>query len=221
MRPRQQIGRGFEIADGRLPATSLEDLLQTCGDGSPVSLRDRALLLVAFGSGGRRRSELASLNVKQLIEEDPVLADPTDFESPMLPCMTIQLGRTKTSDAEEGAQVKLIGRPVDALTAWMASEGIKDGTVFRYIDRWENVSDRAMTAAGINHMIKRRLKIAGYEASDYSAHGLRAGYLTQAARDGIPLAEAMQQSQHKSVQQASEYYNDAEAELSRAARLMG
>ncbi len=78
-----------------------------------------------------------------------------------------------------------------------------------------------MTAAGINYMIKRRLKIAGYEPKDYSAHGLRSGYLTQAARDGIPLAETMQQSQHRSVQQASEYYNDAEAELSRAARLLG
>ncbi len=199
----------------------LEDLLDTCKDGGPAALRDRALLLVAFGSGGRRRSELASLKAKQLIEEDPVRMDPADPESRLLACMTIQLGRTKTTDAEEGAQVKLIGRPVEALVAWMESEDITDGVVFRHIDRWENVSDRAMTAAGINHMIKRRLKIAGYEASDYSAHGLRAGYLTQAARDGIPLAEAMQQSQHKSVQQASEYYNDAESELSRAARLMG
>ncbi len=198
----------------------LEDLLDTCTDGGPAALRDRALLLAAFGSGGRRRSELASLKVKQLIAEDSVPADPTDPGSRMLPCMTIQLGRTKTSDAEDGAQVKLIGRPVDALTVWMGSEDIKDGSVFRHIDRWENVSERAMTPAGVNHMIKRRLKIAGYEPSDYSAHGLRAGYLTQAARDGIPLAEAMQQSQHKSVQQASEYYNDAEAELSRAARLM-
>lgn len=199
----------------------LEDLLQTCGDGSPASLRDRALLLVAFGSGGRRRSELASLKVKQLIDEDAVPADPTDPDSQLLPCMTIQLGRTKTTASEEGAQVKLIGRPVDALNAWTKSEGIGGGYVFRHIDRWENVSDRAMTAAGVNHMIKRRLTIAGYEANDYSAHGLRAGYLTQAARDGVPLAEAMQQSQHKSVQQAAEYYNDAEAELSRAARLMG
>jgi integrase len=69
-------------------------------------------------------------------------------------------------------------------------------------------------------MIKRRLEIAGYDETDYSAHGLRAGYLTQAAKDGVPLPEAMRQSQHKSVQQASNYYNDAEAELSRAARLM-
>jgi integrase len=179
------------------------------------------LLLVAFGSGGRRRSELAALKVRQLTDEEAVPADPTDPRSPLLPCMTIQLGRTKTTDAEEGTSVKLIGRPVDALISWLASEDIKDGHVFRHIDRWENVGENAMTGAGINHMIKRRLKIAGYSERDYSAHGLRAGYLTQAARDGIPLAEAMQQSQHKSVQQASEYYNDAEAELSRAARLMG
>src|SRR3546814_11918882 len=55
--------------------TILEDLLDTCADGGPAALRDRALLLVAFGSGGRRRSELASLKVEQLVEELPVPAD--------------------------------------------------------------------------------------------------------------------------------------------------
>src|SRR5690606_18726215 len=128
--------------------------------------------------------------------------------------------RTKTSDAGEGRTVKLVGRPVDALVAWLESEAIISGTVFRYIDRWENVSDRAMSPAGINYMIKRRLALAGYDEADYSAHGLRAGYLTQAAKDGVALPEAMRQSQHQSMQQASSYYNDAEAELSRAARLM-
>ena len=99
------------------------------------------------------------------------------------------------------------GRPQApaTVTAWMENESIKDGAVFRHIDRWENVSERAMTEAGINHMIKRRLTIAGYESCDYSAHGLRAGYLTQAARDGVPLPETMQQSQHKSVQQVAEF----------------
>lgn len=197
----------------------LEDLLDTCADGGPAALRDRALLLVAFGSGGRRRSELAVLKVEQLIEELPVPADPADPESAKLPCMTIDLRRTKTSDAEEGRAVKLVGRPVQALTVWLESEGIASGSVFRHIDRWENVSDRSMSPAGINHMIKRRLALAGYDEADYSAHGLRAGYLTQAAKDGVGLPEAMRQSQHRSVQQASNYYNDAEAELSRAARL--
>ena len=198
----------------------LEDLVETCKDGSPASLRDRALRMVAFGSGGRRRSELSRLKVDHLTKEAPVPADPADPESPMLRCYSISLGRTKTTDAEEGRVVKLVGRPAEALAKWLESENIEDGYVFRNIDRWQNVSNKAISPAGVNHMIKRRLEIAGYDDTDYSAHGLRAGYLTQAAKDGVPLPEAMRQSQHKSVQQASNYYNDAEAELSRAARLM-
>lgn len=54
----------------------------------------------------------------------------------------------------------------------------------------------------------------------FSAQGLRSGYLTETARRGIPLPEAMQQSQHRSVQQASNYYNDAERTLGRAARII-
>ena len=52
--------------------------------------------------------------------------------------------------------------------------------------------------------------MAGLEPDAFSAHGLRAGYLTEAARQGIALPEAMQQSQHRSVQQAASYYNEAE-----------
>src|SRR3546814_14577348 len=90
--------------------------------------------------------------------------------------MTIELGRTKTSEAEEGRAVKLVGRPVEALTAWLESEGITSGPVFLHIDRWENVGERPVSPAGINHMIKRRLVMAGYDEPDYSAHGLRPGY---------------------------------------------
>ncbi len=40
-----------------------------------------------------------------------------------------------------------------------------------------------------------------------------------AARRGVPLPEAMRQSQHRSVQQAARFYNDAERRLGAAARL--
>jgi integrase len=54
----------------------------------------------------------------------------------------------------------------------------------------------------------------------FSAHGLRSGYLTEAANRGVPLQEAMQQSLHKSVTQAAGYYNSAERKNGRAARLL-
>lgn len=89
------------------------------------------------------------------------------------------------SDVEAGAQVKRARRPVESSVAWLESEDIRrEGAVFRPIDRWENVSDQAMTAASVNHMVKRRLTTACCDDNDCSAHGLWAGYLLQAARDG-------------------------------------
>ena len=61
--------------------------------------------------------------------------------------------------------------------------------------------------------------MAGLDPREFSAHGLRSGYLTEAARRGVALPEAMQQSQHRSVQQAASYYNDAERVRGRAVRL--
>jgi integrase len=70
-------------------------------------------------------------------------------------------------------------------------------------------------------ILKRRIAMAGLDPASFSAHGLRSGFLTEAARQGVPLPEAMAQSQHTSVRQAARYYNDAERRLGRAARLLG
>ena len=77
----------------------------------------------------------------------------------------------------------------------------------------------AISGDGVNDIVKRRCKQAGLDPALFSAHGLRSGYLTQAAQDGVALPEAMQQSQHRSVQQAARYYNDGQRPLGRAARL--
>jgi integrase len=47
----------------------LEAMLGTCDD-SPAGIRDWALLLFAFGSGGRRRSEVAAARVEDLLPVD-------------------------------------------------------------------------------------------------------------------------------------------------------
>ena len=61
--------------------------------------------------------------------------------------------------------------------------------------------------------------MAGLDPKLFSAHDLRSGYLTEAARRGVPIQEAMQQSRHRSVQQAALYYNEAESERGLSARL--
>ncbi|MBP0440394.1 site-specific integrase [Tianweitania sediminis] len=201
-------------------ADVLAALLQACAGERLVDVRDRALLLTAFASGGRRRSEVASLRVEQLIEQDPVPVDPRDPDGATLPCLEIRLGRTKTTEADDDNSVLLIGRPVLALQEWLERGGISEGAIFRGVDRWGHLERKALTPQSVNLIVKRRIARAGLDPKLFSAHGLRSGYLTETGRRGIPLPEAMQQSQHKSISQASRYYNDAERQLGRAARLI-
>ncbi|MET2831469.1 site-specific integrase [Mesorhizobium shangrilense] len=213
-RPRVRKSRKAVTAD------ILASLLRTCAGDRLVDVRDRALLLTAFASGGRRRSEVSSLRFEQLIDEDPVPVDPKEPDGPKLPCTKIQLGRTKTTEADEDAMVLLVGRPVTALREWLEEAKITEGAVFRSIDRWGNLERRAMTPQAVNLIVKRRIAEAGLDPTLFSAHGLRSGYLTETARRGIPLIEAMQQSQHRSVNQASRYYNEVDRQLGRAARVI-
>ncbi|OCJ02463.1 integrase [Agrobacterium sp. 13-626] len=214
--PRQRRRKSKKAVTGDV----LAKLLTTCAGDRLVDRRDRALLLLAFASGGRRRSEVASLRVEDLIDEEPVHADPADASSPPLPCLTIRLGRTKTTTADDDEHVVLIGRPVTALKYWLAEAKIDTGPVFRRIDQWGNIDRRALTPQSVNFILKARVKQAGLDPEMFSAHGLRSGYLTEAANRGIPLPEAMQQSLHKSVTQAASYYNNAERKNGRAARLV-
>lgn len=194
----------------------LSRLIATCSRGSLRDVRDRAILMVAFASGGRRRSEIAGLRMGQLQLETPIEID----GNPPLPSLSIHLGRTKTSGSESDEIVYLTGRPVDALNAWLDVAKIEKGSIFRAIDRWGNISRRPLDPKTINDIVKHRAELAGLDPADFSAHGLRSGYLTEAANRGIPLPEAMEQSRHRSVQQASEYYNHAQRRSGRASRLL-
>ncbi len=194
----------------------LSKLIATCRTDSLRDVRDKAILMVAFASGGRRRSEVAGLRKEQLTPEAPI---PVEGPSP-LPSLSIHLGRTKTSGADSDEVVYLTGRPVDALNAWLKAGRIDKGSVFRAIDRWGNVSARALDPKAISDIVKQRAAMAGLDPTEFSAHGLRSGYLTEAANRGIPLPEAMEQSRHRSVQQASEYYNHAQRRSGRASRML-
>ncbi len=212
-RPR---GRKSELA---VTADIVEKLLATCWMNRLIDLRDKAVILVAFGSGGRRRSEITAMRIEDIVEEpDLPAAEPGALP---LPARSIRLGRTKTTDADDAAVSWLIGKPVQALDAWLARAKIVKGPVFRAVDQWDNVREQALTPQAVNLILKKRVALAGLDPALYSAHGLRSGFLTEAARQGVPLPEAMAQSQHRSVQQAARYYNDAERKMGRAARLLG
>nr|WP_316650712.1 site-specific integrase [uncultured Gellertiella sp.] len=210
VRPRQRKSAKAVTGDilGKMLATIRTDGLR--------DLRDRAILMVGFASGGRRRSEIAGLRREQLTVEPPIEVE----GGPPLPSLSIHLGRTKTSGTESDELVYLTGRPVEALNAWLAAARIDTGPVFRAIDRWGNLSPRPLDPKAINDIVKQRARLAGLDPAEFSAHGLRSGYLTEAANRGVPLPEAMEQSRHRSVQQASSYYNNAARRSGRAARMI-
>ncbi len=213
-RPRQRKSKKAVTAD------IVQALLRTAISDKLVDVRDRALLLLAFASGGRRRSEVTGLRVEDIAREEPVPSNPADKDSVQLPCLTIRLGRTKTASADDDESVVLIGKPVVALDEWLARAGISSGPLFRGIDRWGNLKLTGLDPQSVNLIVKSRIEAASLDPALYSAHGLRSGYLTEAANRGISLPEAMQQSRHKSTAQAASYYNDASRKLGKAARLM-
>jgi hypothetical protein len=106
----------------------------------------------------------------------------------------------------------MVGPLVEALREWLEQADIKKGPIFRAIDRWDPVEERAPTPQSINPIVKRRCAMAG------DGGVFRAWPLTEAARQGIGLPDAMQQSQHRSFQQATSR-NEAERAQGRAARL--
>jgi hypothetical protein len=126
-----------------------------------------------------------------------------------LPRLAIRLGRARTGGADEEGRGLLVGRPVEALREWLERADIAKRPVFRAIDRWEAVEKKALTPQSINAIVKRRCAIAGLEPRRFPAYGLRAGYLTEAAWQGIRLPEATRGFQHRSVQEAARY-NEAE-----------
>ncbi len=208
-----------------LTSEMLDLMLETCKGTvfkapSLADVRDKALLLYGFASGGRRRSEIAALRVEQIEELDPVLKDPSDPNSSYLPARQIHLRRTKTEAAQDDNTVLLIGAPVHALTIWLQAANITEGSVFRSINRWGQVNSRPLSPQAVNDIVKKRAALAGLPSDKISAHGLRAGFLTEAANRDIPLQDAMQQSRHRSLTQASRYYNEAGKTRLRSARLM-
>ena len=176
-----------------ITADVLYDLVQTCGK-DPKSRRDRALLMVAFASGGRRRSELVALCIEDL---HPV-------EGGYLAHLPEHKTQTTTL-----LQFPIVGEAYEALSAWLTAAGLTEGFVFRHITRSGKIKG-PLGARAVYRIVHHRLKLAGYDPQGFGPHSLRAGFITEAARCGVSLPEAMALSSHKSIAVALEYYREGE-----------
>lgn len=187
----------------------LEALLASCDD-SMRGLRDRAILMLGFASGGRRRSEIAGLYREDIGTEDFAAKD----------LLWIRLLETKTTKKEEAPRLPLKGRAARAVMGWIEGAGIDSGPLFRPISKSDRPLPRKLSPDAIRIILRHRLRLAGLPEDYATPHGLRAGFLTQAALDGAPLAAAMKLSLHRSALQAQRYYADVEIEANPATDLL-
>ena len=188
----------------------LERLLATC-EISPRGNRDRAMLMLAFASGGRRRAEVTALDVQDIGCED--------FAAKGL--LWVRLVGTKTTRKDQAPRLPLKGRAARAVVLWLEKAGLTEGPLFRPISKSDRPLPRRLAPDALRTILRHRLRLAGLPEDYATPHGLRAGFLTQAALDGAPLAAAMKLSLHRSAVQAQKYYADVEIAENPAADLLG
>ena len=185
----------------------LERMLATC-DESLVGLRDRALLCFAFASGGRRRSEVAAADLRDLKR----LGD-KGYIYRLEHSKTQQAGVTANSTPDK----PVLDRAALALEDWLEASGITEGAIFRRL--WKDRVGPALSPAAVGEIVQRRARHAGLEG-DFGGHSLRSGFVTEASRQGVSLPAIMQLTEHRAVSSVIGYFQTGGATANPAARLL-
>ncbi|MFO1503067.1 MAG: site-specific integrase [Steroidobacteraceae bacterium] len=205
---RAYAARGpIAIAKPALTKEPLDAMLATCTDGL-VGVRDRALLLFAFASGGRRRSEVAAASLENLT----TLGDGA-YLYRLTHSKTDQAG----TDHNPNAVKPIMGPAAEALAAWLQAAGITSGRMFRRI-RATRVAEPLFPQA-VWLIVKRRTKLAGL-GEEFSAHSLRSGFVTEAGRQNVPMGEAMAMTGHRSTTTFLRYFQAGSIRNSRAVQML-
>jgi integrase len=177
-----------------------------------LGVRDRALLLIGF-AGAFRRSELVALTV----EDCEFIADG----------MAIMLRRSKTDQEGEGRKIgipygsNLDTCPVRSLRTWLEASAIATGPLFRPVNRHGRMSSRGLSPYGVALVVKRYATGAGFDASKYAGHSLRAGLATSAAMAGVSERSIMNQTGHRSSAMVRRYIRDGSLFSENAAARVG
>ncbi|KXC64355.1 integrase [Pseudomonas aeruginosa] len=183
----------------------LEAMLATCTDGVR-GLRDRALLLLAWSGGGRRRSEVVGLQVGDVRQLDAAT-------------WLYALGVTKTETEGVRREKPLRGPAAQALAAWLAAAPAATGPLFRRVYRGGRVGTAGLSSDQVARIVQRRAKLAGLEG-DWAAHSLRSGFVSEAGRQGVPLGEVVAMTEHRSVSTVMGYFQAGTLLGSRATNLL-
>jgi site-specific recombinase XerD len=187
-------------AKGKAPATA--DLVAKMVRRLPATLagkRDRALILVGFAAA-LRRSELVALTVAD-VERTGAGA-----------FLRVRRGKTDQEGAGAAIAVARGGKlgALEALDDWLQAAAIADGPIFRSVSRSGRVG-AALSDHAAAVIVKRAAKAARLDASAFSGHSLRSGFVTSALASGADLFRIMDVTRHREVKTLRVYDRRAKA----------
>ena len=187
------IKRTKGIRQKQAPAFKLNILKQLLRDfdtESNANLRNKALLLLGF-TGAFRRSELVALNVEDLnFTEDGLI---------------ISMQKSKTNqygDYEEKAifySPESVLCPIRTLQAWTKTLEKNSDALFVRVRKGDRITKDRLTDKTVNDLVKT------YFGEEFSAHSLRASFITIAKINGADDSEIMRQSKHKTSAMIQRY----------------
>ncbi len=165
----------------------------------PIEKRDLALLLVMRDLLARR-SEAVALDLED-VSFDP---DGSGIAT---------IGRSKTDQTGQGADLYLTPPSVDALRAWTEAAGITEGAIFRAIGKAGRLGDR-LQASEVPRLIRQLAQRAGVPAEKVarlSGHSCRVGQAQDLVAGGADVLDLMGAGRWKSPQMPGRYTSKIEA----------
>ncbi|RYC66579.1 site-specific integrase [Spirosoma sordidisoli] len=149
---------------------------------TPTGTRDRALLLVGF-AGAFRRSELVALDIEgvQFTRQGAILS----YQG----SKTNQYGKTEQKALFFSPDPDTC--PVRALQDYVSLLERPAGPLFVRIRKGEQITQDRLS----DKQVARTVKL--YLGKDYSAHSLRASFVTIAKLNGADDSQIMQQTKHR------------------------
>ncbi len=191
------------------PTTRTWRTLNRPSEPDLAGARDRALLLVGFVAA-LRRSELAALHT------DCVAEHPNG--------LVIAIRRSKTNQTGEAEELAVLPRsgnparcPVQALQDWLDLASITTGPLLQGVTKANRPTGQPLHPESINRLVQAAVDRAGLDPTPYSAHSLRAGFVTWAHLRGASDRAIAHQTRHRSLATLGQYIRIHEAWTDNAA----
>ena len=188
-------------------AEHLKKGVQAFSNTTAIGIRDRAMLVTGF-FGAFRRSELVGLNLGDLT------LDSRGWVVHLRRSKTDQEGRGRKLGLPYAAEPSVC--PVRTVQAWMdlrKRAGVPEdpeSPLFLRVDNLHgDILDARLTGQVVNRIVKQAAEAAGLSITDFSAHSLRAGFVTTAAKAGKSVHAIKRQTGHNSISMIDRYVRDA------------